>query len=104
MTRDLFAEALAGADADDQAAFLNVFVRSLAVMCKATPSGSISMQAHFVAKLLHEDTARFLRDLAETHEYLRTEYSDEVIQSRYERIRELDAKIREREAVLSPQE
>ena len=92
-TRDVFAEGLAGADADDQAAFLNVFVRALNVFCKASPYGSATIQAHYIAKVLHQDTVVFLKDLVETHAYFRTEYSDEVVRDRYDRIRKLDAEI-----------
>lgn len=100
MKRDYFAEALGAANETEQADFLNAFVRTLSVLCKSTPSGSISMQAHYVAKLLHQDTVAFLKDLVDTHEYLRTEYGDAVMSHKYEQIRALDAEIQKKRAEL----
>ena len=96
MTRDVFAEALGVADDTVQAEFLNGFVRSLKVSCKGHPGGSMSVQAYCVAKQLHADTVAFLRDLVETADHLRDEYSDEKVSQKYEQIRELEKKIAER--------
>lgn len=100
MNRDYFAEALGAANETEQADFLNAFVRSLSVMCKGSPGGSMSMQAHWVAKLLHADTVRFLKDLVETSEYLQTEYSDAVVAERYECVRRLDEELQRKREEL----
>lgn len=99
MIGNLFADALAAGDDTQQADFLNSFVQSLNRLCRHSIFGGSSMQVHCIAGRLTQEAADLLKDLAETHEFLKTNGEQKLLQAR-ETLKELDVRIADRKRYL----
>lgn len=99
MTRDLFARALAHADATVQAAFLNDFCDELAIACRKSYIGN---QTYYLAEHLKPQTVEILNEIGgdfENHVRRDAEHALQIEQKRTE-LRDLERQIGERRKAL----
>lgn len=75
MTCELFAQALAHGDEQDQAAFLNAFVEELIAVC---PQHDASGQLWHVCKGLKSSTVDVLKSMCESYAYQRAHTETEL--------------------------
>ena len=68
MAHDIYARAVAAADADDQAAWLNAFIDELTAVC---PNHDPAAQLWHVAKDLNAATVKAFQDMCDSAKYQR---------------------------------
>lgn len=103
-TRDVFAEALALATADEQAAFLNEFAHCLKAACRTSQTRGWDMQTFYIAERLTPTAAALMRELADTYTHLDAEANEPVLRRKCEELATLEAaiKARQQEIAQSP--
>ena len=94
--KNMIAEALACAEAKDQADTFNEFVLVLSSICKVKPSLGVDTQIHWIAHHVTGETVEFFRNLIKAYEYLNLEADKKKTDYKY-----LDGQVRELEKLIA---